>query len=56
MYSVFGARLPMSRCQLSTSKLQEDESSGQSHKIVQTKNQRWLPHLQAAYRFVLLSC
>lgn len=56
MYTIFGARLSMSRCQLSTSKLQEDESCSQSHEIVQTKNERRLSYLQAAHSFVLLSC
>lgn len=46
----------MSRRQLSTTIVPEDETSGSAHQKLQEKNKRWLSDLQTAHRFVLLSC
>lgn len=34
----------------------EDEESGSAHKGLQAQDQWWMPCLQAAYCFMLLSC
>lgn len=54
VHSVTGARLSVSRRQLSPAIVPENEASRQPHKAVQTKDQRWLSDLQAADRAVLL--
>ena len=56
VHSVSGARVSMSRRQLSTSILSEDETRRDPHEELQAENSRWLSHLQAAHRPLLLSC
>lgn len=55
LYTIFGTRLSVQRCQLSSSELSKDETRCEPYEIVQTKNERWLSYLQATYCLVLLS-
>lgn len=46
----------MSRRQLSSTIVPEDETGGPAHQKLQEKNKRRLSHLQTAHCFMLLSC
>lgn len=46
----------MSQRQLLFAFMPEDEESGSAYKGLQAQDQRWMPRLQAAHRFMLVSC
>lgn len=45
MHSVIGACLPVQRCQLSPTKLSEDEASGDAYEKLQEKDEWWLSYM-----------
>jgi hypothetical protein len=55
MHSIIGACLPMQRCQLSPTKLSEDEASGNAYEELQEKDEWWLSYMQTTNCVVLLS-
>lgn len=56
LHTVAGARLPVSRCQLQTTVLPEDEACRNAYEDLPPKDQGRLPYLQTAHRAMLLPC